>query len=297
MNKMFEKLEYKTAVALGAFDGVHLGHIEVIKNTIGREGLTPLVFTFSGDTPLPKTMGEGGSLLTTFSQKEKIIKNLGIEVIYAPKFDDIKDTAPETFVLDIMRDTLNAGYVVCGYDFTFGREAKGNAQLLAVLCRKIGIECDIVPEIKIDGMTLSSTNIRSLIREGAAAAACRLMGRPYSFTETVIRGTQLGRTIGFPTINQKIPPVMVQPAYGVYASRVTIDGVEYGGITDIGVKPTVKDDEEVITETYIIDFDGDLYDKEVTVSLLFFIRGEKKFYDLEGLRTQLAEDLEYAKTH
>ena len=288
--------ERKTAVALGLFDGVHLGHAQVLSRVIGREGLSPLVFTFGGDAPLPKFEDEERRyFITSYADRRAAFERLGVEYIYAPAFEEIKDMAPEEFIRSVLIDRLNAAYVVCGYDFTFGKEKAGSAQLLSVLCRKRGVECEIVPAVKIDGQTVSSTLIREYINGGFIAAANRLLGYELSYTLPVLHGRQIGRTIGFPTINQEFPYYIVQPHRGVYLSRVTIDGCRYKGITNIGVKPTVKDDDDVVAETHIIGFDGDLYDRNVTVSLICFMRGERKFEDLDKLKEQLGADLEFAE--
>ena len=288
--------ERKTAVALGLFDGVHLGHAQVLSRIIGREGQSSLVFTFGGNSLLPKFGDEEQRyLITSYEDRRAAFERLEIEYIYAPAFEELKDMSPEEFIQSVLIGRLNAAYVVCGYDFTFGKEGAGSAKLLSVLCRKRGIECEIVPAVKIDGQSVSSTLIRELISGGYIAAADRLLGYELSYTLPVLRGNQVGRTIGFPTINQELPFYLTEPHRGVYLSRVTVDGQTYKGITDIGVKPTVKDDEKLTVETHIIGFDGDLYDRDITISLICFIRGEKKFEDLGKLKEQLEKDLEFAK--
>ena len=285
-----EKAE-KTAVALGFFDGLHLGHTEVIKRAMLKPGLKSVIFTFNDNTPLPKFQSKEGSCIITHEQKLMLFEKLGIDYIFAPDFSHVKDVTAEDFVRLVLAERLNAAYVVCGYDFRFGKGGEGNPEMLSRICSELGIECETVPAVQVDGEIVSSTAIRKLIREGNVEKANKLLGYELSYSIPVIEGNRLGRTIGFPTINQIIPPEMVQPKRGVYASWTVVDGKTYKSITNIGVKPTVRSSGEVVTETYIIGFSGDLYGKTVRISLRFFLREEVKFEGLSSLGEQLARDV------
>lgn len=279
----------KTAAALGLFDGLHIGHRAVIEKTLGRAGLASAVFTFSDGAALPKLGGQH-KLLLTEQRKRIILGEMGIEYICAPGFSEVRGLSPEKFVQNVIINKLNAAYVVCGYDFRFGKDGSGNAEILRALCEKNGIECEIVPAVTLGVRPVGSSDIRAAVESGDITAANRMLGSELSYTLPVITGRQLGRTIGFPTANQKIPDEVICPAHGVYASFADIDGKRYFAITDIGVKPTVKDDDDVLMETFVIDFSGDLYGRELTVSLRYFLRGEKKFSGLPALSEQLRYD-------
>lgn len=279
-----------SAVALGFFDGLHLGHIEVIKRALLKDGLCSVVFTFNDKTSLPKFNGKKGQCIITHEQKTRIFAGLGVERVYAPDFSDVKDFSATEFVEKILKDALSAAYVVCGYDFRFGKGGEGNPETLKRLCAENGIECEVVPAVAVDGVTVSSTVIRQLIRDGDIDKANRYLGYELSYDLFVKEGSRIGRTIGFPTINQEIPDYMVKPKNGVYKSWTIVDGKTYRSITNIGIKPTVDYTGDSLMETHIIGFDGDLYGHTVRVALREFIRDEVKFGSLEALKKQLEED-------
>ncbi len=279
-----------SAVALGFFDGLHLGHIEVIKRALLKDGLCSVVFTFNDKTSLPKFSGKKGHCIITHEQKTAIFASLGVERVYAPDFSDVKDYSAREFVERILRDELNASVVVCGYDFRFGKGGEGDPEALKILCAEYGMECEVVPAVTVDGVTVSSTAIRDMIRAGDIETANRFLGYELSYDLPVAEGSKIGRTIGFPTINQEIPDYMVKPKNGVYKSWAIAEGKTYRGITNIGVKPTVSNAGKSLMETHIIGFDGDLYGKTVRVALREFIRDEVKFGSLEELKRQIELD-------
>lgn len=279
-----------SAVALGFFDGLHLGHIEVIKRALLKDGLCSVVFTFNDKTSLPKFSGKKGHCIITHEQKTEIFGGLGVERVYAPDFSDVKDYTAREFVERILRDELNASFVVCGYDFRFGKGGEGNPETLKQLCSEYGMECEVVPAVEVDGVTVSSTAIREMITKGDIETANRFLGYELSYKLPVTQGSKIGRTIGFPTINQKIPDYMVKPKNGVYKSWTIVDGRTYRSITNIGVKPTVDYKGGAVMETHITGYDGNLYGQTVRVALREFIRDEKKFAGLEELKRQIEED-------
>lgn len=283
-----------SAVALGFFDGLHLGHIEVVKRALLKDGLCPVIFTFNDKTLLPKFKDKKGHCIITHEQKTELFSRIGAEYIYAPDFNDVKDYSARDFVEKILKKLLCASVVVCGYDFRFGKGGEGNPATLTALCEEYGIACEVVPAVTVDGETVSSTVIREKIRNGDIEGANRCLGYELSYNLPVLKGKQIGRTMGFPTINQKIPDYMVKPKNGVYKSWTITGGKTYRSITNIGVKPTVGYEGEALMETHIIGFEGDLYGENVAVALREHIRGEEKFESLEELKAQLEQDKQKA---
>ena len=285
----------KSAVALGFFDGLHLGHTQVIVQALLHE-LPSIVFTFSGSSLLPKFSRREDIITHAF--KLELLEKMGVKHIYAPDFADVKDMTAEQFVQEILVERLNARFVSCGYDFRFAKGGTANADTLCELCRKHGIEVCVVPAVKEDGETVSSTLIRQLIKSGDMEKANRFLGYELTYSLEVIHGKQNGRKMGFPTINQTIPEGMTVPKHGVYKSRTRVGDTDYPSVTNIGVKPTIDLEEgevrKPLMETHIIGFDGDLYGERITVSLLSYMRGERKFSGLQELSEQLEKDKKLA---
>ena len=281
----------KSAVALGFFDGLHLGHTQVIVQALLQE-LTPIVFTFSGRSVLPKFRQRED--IISHDLKLELLDKMGVKHIYAPDFDDVKDMTAEQFVEEILVNRLGAGFVSCGYDFRFAKGGEADADTLCELCGRQGIKVCVVPAVKIDGETVSSTLIRQLIRSGDMEKANLLLGYELTYSLEVVHGKQNGRKMGFPTINQTIPEGMTVPKYGVYRSLTGIGDTDYPSITNIGVKPTVDleagEVRKPLMETHIIGFDGDLYGEKISVSLLSYMREERKFSGFQELSEQLEQD-------
>lgn len=282
----------ETAVALGFFDGLHLGHIEVIKQALDRPEYNSVVMTFNDKTALPKFKERNN--IISYDLKAELLSNIGIDYIYAPDFADLRDLWAEEFVDKILTEKLNAKFVACGYDFRFAKGGRSTAEDLKRICTERGIETVIVPAVKVDGEPVSSTAIRELIAEGDIRQANRLLGYELTYYLEVVEGKQNGRKIGFPTINQNIPRGMAVPKRGVYKSWTQIKGKNYPSITNIGIKPTIALDagekRSTIMETHIIGFNGDLYHQKVRVVLREYMRGERQFGSLEELKNQLTED-------
>lgn len=288
--EMYNEKEY-TSIALGTFDGVHLAHAAVIKQAVDSE-YTPAVFTFN-QSPSGIINGEKVSAISTKLTKQRLIEDLGIKLFFCPSFLDFRDVSAENFV-KMLSEKLCAKKITCGFNFRFGAHAKGNPQLLKELCRQYEIELKVIPPVLCDDEPVSSTRIRKLIENGEIDKARELLGHEFSYEFSVTQGNHLGSTWDIPTINQVFPANFIVPKLGVYASKVIIDGKEYKSITNIGYKPTVGSD-GISSETNIFDFEGDLYGKNITVILRFFIRPERKFEDIEELKRAIHNDIDYVK--
>ncbi len=283
-----------TAAAVGLFDGVHLGHRAVISRAaeIAEEcvGVSPAVFTFETDTVTSK--GGGMECLLSKELKNEVIGSLGVEYIYSPDFMNFKNLSAEGFVELVLCGKMSARFVVCGEDFRFGRGASGDVHTLERLCMKKGIRVFTVPPVKGEnGERISSTEIRELIRNGEISRANRLLGYKYFMRLPVVGGNHIGRTMDFPTINQQLPKGQVMPKFGVYASAVQVNEKMHRGVTNIGVKPTVSCGGLPLAETFIEDFEGDLYGERIRLSLVEFIRPERKFSGISELAEQIKTDV------
>lgn len=286
----------QTAVALGLFDGLHSGHQDVIHKAVDfiPQGFSPAVFTFLTDTITSK--GDGGvDIILSNNLKFELLERLGVEYIYSPDFLNFKDLTAQQFVRMVLRDKLRAKYVICGEDFRFGKGALCGYKELNELCNANNIEVIIIPPTIIDGEIVSSTRIRNFIKAGDITAANRLLGYDFQMKLRVVKGNQLGRTLNFPTINQYIPARQIVPLFGVYYSKVEIDGKIYKSITNIGIKPTIGGEVAPLSETFILGFNGDIYGQSIKVSLRRFIRTEKKFANINELTKQMNLDLEIAE--
>ena len=284
-----------SAVALGLFDGLHLGHRAVISRAVscGPE-LLPVVFTFSFDSPEEATKPDFANILSS-SRKEGILQELGVQLVCEPAFSSFRDMAPEEFFEEVLCRKLQAAALFCGEDFRFGKNAAGDTTLLKKLCRKAGIHLETVPAVQDQGEPVSSTRIRRLLRQGDMEAAARLLGEPYTIDYPVSHGRQLGRTMGYPTINQLYPAGDLLPRNGVYATLAVVEGKCYPAVTNVGVKPTLGGLDAPSAESTLLGFEGDLYGKQVPVSFYRFLRPEQKFPDIETLFRQVAEDARQAK--
>lgn len=280
-----------TAVALGFFDGVHLGHRAVIQEVVSccKEGLIPVTFTFTTTGCAPKRK-QGAGLLQTTLQREQSLEALGVEYLVMPPFEGFMEMSPEEFAVDVLHTKLKARVVCCGKDFRFGKEAAGTAAYLREILEPLGTEVHIIPPVIVEGEVVSSTRIRECIAKGEVELANRLLGDEFCITGEVLHGKKLGRTIGFPTANQAFPTELQLPKLGVYETRALIGGTAYQAVTNVGLRPTVEGTAVPNAESYIIGFTGDLYGKEITVCFRRFLRPEQKFHSVEELRRQIDRD-------
>lgn len=282
----------KTAVALGGFDSLHIGHIKILEATVSyarEHGLTPAVYLF-------RSPFKSGRSVNSFEKRLEILEELGTEIVLADEFTpEIMKLSAEEFFEEYICRKFGAEYVGAGYNYTFGANGAGTAKTLAEMCEARGIECRIQPRVSLNH-TASSTYIMRLVSEGRIDEANKYLGRPFSINGEVVRGSELGRKIGFPTANIEIPIDRIYPKPGVYISSVNIDGDEYRAITNVGSKPTVGEGVMNI-ETNIFDYSGDLYGRKIEIGFRRFIRRIEKFESVEALREQLVRDRECASRY
>ena len=292
----------KTVIALGFFDGVHRGHGALLEKTVQRAhelGAVPAVFTF--DRP-PKEVvtGKPVFLINSNDDRRDIIRRVyGIEqVIFAP-FDQNMMTMPwEDFLTRLLVKQHHAVHLVAGHDYRFGHKSEGNVALLQQRCGELGIGCDIIPKVELEGITVSSTYIRSLVEQGDMERAALFLGHPHCLSQTVTHGRRIGRTIGIPTVNLTVPPHVLTPEKGVYITRVTLpDGRSCAGVTNVGTRPTVSDGSDVSVETFLLDFDGDLYGQTIRLDFHRRLRGEQKFESLDLLRQAIEKNIEETRVY
>lgn len=292
-NRQLHSDELKTvsvSAALGFFDGVHIGHAALLKaacDTARQTGSEPAVWTFLAP-PFP----DRAKQLTTMTEKLALFADLGIRYAFLYDFHDVREYDPLSFVREILVGECHTAACICGFNFRFGKNAAGTPAMLGELLAEFGAELKIVPPVTLDDAPVSATRIRSLLASGDISNAARCLGRPYSVTLPVIHGKALGRTIGIPTINQNPTPQMQLPKNGIYATAVQIGEHVYPAVTNIGIRPSVaEDDHHPNIETHIIGYRGWLYDTSATVVFRKRLRDEKHFSSLEELKTQIADDI------
>ena len=284
-----EKLKIgKVAVALGYFDGVHVGHRELLSLLVREaraEGLKAYVFTFEDNISKTK---KTQSIIYNTEEKLKIFSSLGIDGVIVADFSSVAGLSPESFVGEVLIGSLGAELVISGYNFRFGKGASADTSDLVELMEKNGKRALVLSEKKIDGGTLSATVIREHIKEKRLDEAAKMLGTPYFIDGTVERGLGLGKGFGFPTVN--IPMRESSPlSSGVYRTAVRIRDKLYTGVTNVGSCPTVKE-REIHTETLIADFEGDLYGQDIRIYFLGYLREEKLFSSVDELREQIYYD-------
>lgn len=279
------KMEYGagSAVALGYFDGVHLGHRAVLSEAVScarSRGLTAAAFTFS----LPVSGGFKGRRILTGEEKRRRIASLGVELYLCPPFEQFRVLSPRQFVDEVLQRDLGARAVFCGDNFTFGKDKAGNVEVLRRLCAERSIEVHVVPMAQYQGQTVSSTRIRACLSQGEMEPVNDMLGQPYSLRRSVQRGQGLGHTLGFPTINLTYPEGLLIPRSGVYVTQVTLsDGTRHPGATGLGSRPTVSDEDKITCETFLPGFSGDIYGDEVTVSFYKYLWPTEKFESVNDL--------------
>ena len=284
-------MKERTIYALGFFDGVHLGHQALLRACRAlsvQENYTAGIITFDAH-PDTLVLGKTPGLINTPADRQLLLTAEGMKTIITLPFDRAMMEMPWQTFFRMIVERYHAAGIVCGSDFRFGYRGEGNAELLRTACEEEGIPCAIVPEQTVDGTRVSSTHIRMLLESGDMETAVKFLGHPHILTGTVVAGRKLGRTIGIPTANLALPEGLLIPRLGVYACLAVIDGEKYMAVTNIGNRPTVEG-HHITVEPWILDFDADLYGKQITLEFHKFLRPEQKFPDLVALQAEIRKN-------
>lgn len=286
-----------SALALGAFDGIHEGHRAILGTAVSvgrRRGVQALACTFEPHPVEVLQPGRAPILITTLSERLALMAETGVDAVVVLEFTrSLAEMEPEAFVKDVLLARLGARDVVVGFNHRFGHRARGDARLLSELAARLGFTAHIVPPQVIDGVPVSSSEVRVLLQRGDVELASRFLGRPYSVGGHVVRGAGRGRTLGFPTANVQTGRPLLIPT-GVYACRAEVDGGVHPAVVNIGVRPTFSET-ELAVEAHLIDFSGDLYERGIRLHFVRRLRGEQKFPSPEALRNQIARDVAVAR--
>ena len=292
--------EIKRVIALGFFDGVHLGHQALMKKTVERAaeyGVRPSVISFDAH-PDVFVKGVEVPLLGSVADRKDLISRIGgIDDIIMIHFDrKFMQTKWDVF-LESVKEDLGAVHLVMGHDFCCGWKGEGTSDRIAGWCGENGLGCDIVSEVYVDDTIVSSTYIRELVMRGDMERAARFLGHPHTLTDTVGYGYKIGRSIGAPTINTRIPEGVVVPRHGVYATRVWLKEGPKPAVTNVGFRPTFDQNESLTVESNILDFNGNLYGSQVRLEFLHFLREEKRFPSPEALGEQIQFDIAASRAY
>lgn len=287
------KIHGNTAVALGNFDGIHIGHQVLIETVVKKSkvnGLIPSVFTFNNHTSKFLKENSVGRLLSK-NRKIAILEDLDIELLYMVDFnEEIRHLSPEDFVRKILVDRLNTRLVVVGFNFRFGYKGIGDTNALVELGKQFGFDVIVIEQVIISDEVVSSSLIRQLITNGNIKKANKMLGREFIIEGKVIQGKSIGKTLGFPTANLELRCNYITPKFGVYKTYTYYMGKKYSSITNVGYNPTFGDN-HITIETHILNFNGDLYNKDIKVEFEMFIREEMKFNSKEDLILQINKDI------
>ncbi len=290
----YSKIEARngTAIALGNFDGLHKGHMKLLSMLMDvsqDNGLHSVVYTFDKH-PVNVIKGENAlKLIADNEYKQELLASCHLDTLFFDKFEDVRDLSPEEFVRDILVEKLNMKVAVVGLHNHYGKDSQGDVKLLRELGQKYGFLVYMIKPLYLDDILCSSTKIRALIENGDVEKAAELLDRPFKIRNTVVKDKMLGRTLGYPTANMIPAENQLIPRFGVYGTTTYVDGVAYKSITNVGDSPTIGDG-AVRIETYIIGFNGDVYNEKLEVEFLFKIRDQRAFQNLDELKAQLEED-------
>ena len=293
--------EIRRAIALGFFDGVHIGHgalLEKTKERAAEIGATASVLSFDVH-PDKLVFGDDVPLINSSLGREEIIRRCyGIDNVVFLHFNKHTMRIPWKDFLDEIIERLNLVWIVVGHDFRFGYKGEGTSEKLKAYCEEKGIGCDIIQAVTLDGRIVSSTYIRTLIADGEMEQAARYLGHPHTLADTVRSGYHLGTRLGTPTINMYFPDGVIVPRHGVYAAKVYLeDGSSHIAVCNVGVRPTVSDNNRVNIESHLLDFSGNLYGRQARIEFYRFIRPEKKFGSFEELAEQIHRDADEARAY
>lgn len=292
----------KRVIALGFFDGVHNGHAALMRRVAERArelDAIPAAFTFD---PHPQNVifGKPTPLLTSPEDRGDLMRRYyGIQDVIVEPFTPVLMRQPwDEFLKETLIRNLHAVHLVAGHDYHFGYKGMGNTQRLQETCRELGVGCDIVSKVEQDGITVSSTFIRTLVAQGEMERANEFLGHPHTISDVVAHGKKLGSTLGFPTVNLRLKENVLPPALGVYATRVRLEnGETHIAVTNVGTRPTVDDGDYLNIEGFILDFSGDLYGQKIQMEFYKFLRPERKFPSLEALRDEIMRNAQQTRDY
>lgn len=294
INDLDTKINDSVCVTIGKFDGFHLGHMEIIEKVLSykSKGLKACIVSFypGPDVIFGKVDKKE---IQTADNRRRLCEELGFDYyVEVPFSEKLSRISKEDFLYDYLAGTINAKAIVAGSDVSFGYKGEGNADFLLDNASELHIDVEIVDKISMDGEIISSSLIEDKIEAGEIAVANKMLGKPYSISGEIVVGKKLGRQFGFPTINVYVPEKSVVPAYGVYATKTLINGVLYNTLTNVGINPTVESGKRAKVESYIYDFNRDVYGEIATINFLEYIRPEQKFDSKEALFDQISKDKE-----
>lgn len=298
-NTLEFQLNRNTAVAMGKFDGLHVGHRKLLGRILEQRdrGLAPCVFTFEPSPAVFFGLSDGKELMSRW-EKRRAFEEMGVEVLI--EFPMTKESAamqPDIFIQEILVRRLKCAYVAAGEDVSFGSRGAGDAELLRRMGAQCGYKTQIIEKIRVHGQEVSSTYVRNCVENGRMEEAAQLLGTPYTVRGEVCHGAGEGAIFGMPTANIPFPEDRLSPPFGVYFSRVLYGGNSYAAISNVGCKPTVTDAGRVGVETYLYDFEGNLYGKDIAVQLMAFHRPEQRFESVDALKRQLRADREAGRVY
>jgi riboflavin kinase / FMN adenylyltransferase len=288
----WEPVDADSAVTIGVFDGVHVGHRRLLAGVVGS-GLTPAVLTFDPHPAEVLSPGSHPRLLTTVDERIRLLEAIGIELVGVLDLAEIRAFSPEQFVADILVGKMGMAHLVAGTDFHFGKDRAGDIDFLVSAGSGHGFDVEVVELQQQDGV-ISSSRIRSLVEQGAVSDAALLLGSDFTLTNTVIHGDERGRDLGFPTANILPPERKVIPGHGIYAGRARVADESHAAAISVGVRPTFGGS-QLLIEAYILDFEGDLYDQALTLEFVEKLRPELDFADVSDLVLQMGEDVELVR--
>ena len=291
----------KRVIALGFFDGIHIGHAALLRRTKERAaeiGAIPSALSFDVH-PDTLVFGKDVPLINSAAGRADIIRRIfGIESVIFIHFDKTVMQMPWQEFVQTLITEMDAAWVVVGHDFRFGWKGEGTAERLREYCAAHDLGCDIIPAVTLDGRVVSSTYIRDLIAAGDMETANRFLGHPHTLVDTVHYGYRLGTKMGTPTINMRFPDGVIVPRFGVYAAKAFLeDGSEHMAVTNVGVRPTVSGENRVSVESFILDFSGNLYDRQVRIEFHAFLRPEQRFEGVEALKAQILRDADATREY
>jgi len=297
-NNTFQK---HNGVGLGNFDGLHIGHMALINTLISEckiNDLHSVVYTFTKHPETILRKGLVNRLITTNEQKTRLLEETALDTLYYKEFDEaFSRLSPDEFIKNILVDTLNIKLAVVGFNYRFGYLGKGDVEYLKKNGEKYGFRVIVIPPVKVKSEIVSSTLIREYIKKGKMERVFHLLGRHFSLYGTVVAGRRIGRTLGFPTANIMPHPSMVIPANGVYITKTKYGDKWINSITNVGMAPTLREESAFSIETHLLDYDEDIYGKDIEVCFIHKLRDEKRFENIEALKKQVDEDIKKARNY